>query len=194
MSSIAWPAGVEPSGCRFVLSVNQRVHSSPFGGAEQTIDMLNDRWLCTLDLPARRPDRGAALEAFIASMRGLTNTTPLFHFRRRVPRGTMRGTPTLEAAALQGASSISVTATGTLLAGDMLGCGGLLLMVASDCAASGGIITVPLVNRLRTALADNAAVTWNAPTAPFRLLNGPAVQYRPRVAEAITLEFSEAIA
>jgi len=193
MSSIAWPTGLEPRSVEFEPWVNQRVHRSPYGGNEQAVDMLNDRWLCTLVLPARRPEQGAAIEAFLGRLRGRVNTTPLFHFRRRVPRGTMRGTPTLEAAAAQGASSLSITATGTLKEGDMLGVGGLLLMVAEDCAASGGIITVPLVNRLRIALADNAAVTWNAPTAPFRRVNSGGVQYEPRRAGAMTLVFEEAM-
>jgi hypothetical protein len=194
MSSIAWPTGLEPRSCRFVPYVNQRVHASPGEGSEQAIDWLNDRWVATLELPGRSPDKGAVLEAFLGRLRGMVNTTPLFHFRRRTPTGTMRGSPVLAAGAAQGAASLSITATGTLKAGDMLGCGGLLLMVAEDCAASGGTITAPLVNRLRTALAISASVTWNAPTAPFRLMDNPGVLYVPRWTEPMTLEFREAIA
>jgi hypothetical protein len=194
MSSIAWPTALEPRACQFRLATNERVHASPFGGSEQAVDMLNDRWMCTLELPVRRSVQGAALEAFIGRMRGMTNTTPLFHFRRRVPRGTMRGTPVLAAGAAQGAASLSITGSGTLLAGDMLGCGGLLLMVAEDCADVAGTITVPLVNRIRIALALGAAVTWNAPTAPFRLVSRPAVMYVPGHAEAVSMDFAEAVA
>jgi hypothetical protein len=195
MSSIAWPAGLEPRTCRFVPFVNQRVHASNYQGSEQAVDWLNDRWLCTLELPGRRPDKGAELEAFLGRLRGMVNTTPLFNFRRRVPTGTMRGSPVLAAGAAQGAASLSITGTGTLKAGDMLGCGGLLLMVAENCQDVAGTITVPLVNRIRTALAIGAAVTWNAPTAPFRLMENPGVLYVPgRWSEPMTLEFREYIA
>jgi len=56
----------------------------------------------------------------------------------------------------------------TLLAGDMIGCSGHLLQVASDCVANdAGAITVPLVNRVRGAIAGGTAVTWYRPTAQF---------------------------
>jgi hypothetical protein len=174
-------------------ATNQRVHTSSFGGNEQAVDMLNDRWLVSMDLPPCSADEAAAIEAFLASLRGKVNTTPLFHFERREPRGTMRGTPTLSAGASQGAASISITATGTLKAGDMLGVGGLLLMVAEDCAASGGVITVPLVNRLRIALSNGAAVTWSRPTAPFRMVTPVGVLFARGVAEGFSADFVEAI-
>jgi hypothetical protein len=121
----------------------------------------------------------------------------LYHFTRPAPRGTVRGTLTLNALAAQGASSIVVTgcspATGTLLAGDMLGVGGLLLMVGADCTAVAGVITVPIVNRLRVAQSSGAAVTWDKPTAPFRLLSTNGVQYTPGVAQAVSFDFGESI-
>jgi hypothetical protein len=83
----------------------------------------------------------------------------------------------------------------TLLAGDLLGVGGLLLMVAADATANGsGVITVTLANRLRTAQSISAAVTWNQPTAPMRLLQNSGVQYQPGFAGGISLDFAEAIA
>jgi len=81
-------------------------------------------------------------------MRGQSNKVALYHFARAAPAGTVRGALTLNASAAQGASSIVVTgcnpATGTLIAGDMLGVGGQLLMVAADCTAVAGVITVPI--------------------------------------------------
>lgn len=196
MSLIAWPTWLEPRTCRFALEPNQRVNASPFGGSEQVIDMLTERWVCSLEFSARRSDEGARFEAFIASLRGQANTTGLFHFRRRVPRGTLRGAPTLSASAAQGSAAVSVVAPGgaTLLAGDMLGIGGLLLMVQSDCSASGGTIVVPLVNRLRKGLSNGAAVTWDRPAAQFRLLTRAAgLLYVPGSAAPVSLDFGEAI-
>lgn len=197
MSLISLPAGFRPSSVSLRLYTSQRVNAAPFGGSEQAVDLLNDRWLMSLRLPASLPADSAAREAFLASLRGQVNTCALWHFMRPVPRGTMRGTPTLSASAAQGASSIAITggtASGTLLAGDMLGVGGLLLMVAADVTLNGsGAGTVTLVNRLRTALSSAAAVTWSQPTAPFRLLNNASVTYLPGLAESVELDFGEAV-
>lgn len=180
------------------MSTNQRIGASPGGGSEQTIDLLNDRWMLSCELPESKRDNSAWREAFIGSMRGQVNTVALWNFTRPAPRGTVRGTLTLVASSLQGAASIQITgctpANGTLLGGDMLGVGGLLAMVASDCVASGGVITVPLSNRLRAAQSSGAAVTWDKPTTLFRLLANSGVDYSPGRASATTLDFAEAIA
>ena len=199
MSTVTVPSTFKPRACTFTQSTNQRVNAAPFGGSEQAVDFLNDRWLCSVELPARRAGPAAALEAFIGALRGQTNTCALWHFMRPAPRGTMRGTLTMSATAAQGASSIVVTggagqAATTLLAGDLLGVGGLLLMVASDCTANGsGVITVPITNRLRVSQSSGAAVTWSAPTATFRLLTTSGMHYVPGYAEPLSLDFGEAI-
>lgn len=193
MSLITLPATFKPRSCQLDMSVSQRVNASPLGGSEQAIDLLNDRWLMSVELPPRAQDGGAAIEAFIGAMRGQVNTVALWHFARPTVRGTIAGAKTLSAAAAQGASSISITATGTLLAGDMLGVGGLLLMTASDCVSSAGVITVPITNRLRVALSSGAAVTTSKPTAEFRLLNTSGMQYVPGLAQPVTIDFGEKI-
>ena len=193
MALITLPTVFEPSACTLTLAVAQRVNASPFAGSEQAIDLLNDRWCMSVELPPNGLATSAQLDAFIASMRGQVNTVALWNFSRTAPRGTIAGTKTLSAAAAQGAASISITATGTVLAGDMLGVGGLLLMAASDATSSAGVITVPLVNRLRTALSSGAAVTTTKPTANFRLLSYSAPQYRRGFAQGTTFDFGEAI-
>lgn len=201
MATITAPAILaQASSFRATLATNQRVSAAPFGGSEQAVDLLNDRWLFSLELPPNNYANSAALEAFVAALRGQTNTANLYHLARPVPRGTMRGTLTLNAAAAQGASSIVVTggvgqASTTLLAGDLLGVGGLLLQVAADATANAsGVITLSLVNRLRTALSSAAAVTWNQPTVPMRLLQYSGVQYQAGYAAGLSLDFAEAVA
>jgi hypothetical protein len=191
------PTAFKPRTCSLRLAVNQRVSAAPFGGSEQAVDLLNDRWLMHCELPPRALADGAWLEAFIGSLRGQTNTTSVYHFARPAPAGTVRGTLTLNAAAAQGASSIVVTgcspATGTLKTGDMLGVSGLMLMVASDCTAVAGVITVPITNALRKALSSGAAVIWDKPTMTARLLATSDVGYEPAIAQAATFDFGEAI-
>lgn len=195
MSLIALPAAFKPRSCTLRLAVNQRVSAAPFGGSEQAIDLLNDRWVMACELAPRAQGEGAAIEAFIGAMRGQTNTTSVYHFARPAPQGTVRGTLTLNAAAAQGSSSIVVAgcspANGTLLAGDMLGVSGLLLMVAADCAAALGVITVPITNALRKALTVGAPVTWDKPSMTARILATSNVGYEPGLANGVSFDFGE---
>lgn len=193
MALITLPATFKPRTCSLELFVNQRGNAAPFGGSEQVLDLLNDRWLLTCALPEGHQFKGAAIEAFIGALRGKVNTVALWHFVRPFPRGTIAGAKTLSAAAAQGASSISITATGTVLAGDMLGVSGLLLMAANDATSVAGVITVPLVNRLRKALSSGAAVITDKPTANFRLHATSGVQYGPGYSSGATFDFAEDI-
>lgn len=195
MSIVTLPDAFLVSTCSLYNSVAQRVNASPFGGSEQAIDLLNDRWLMSCEIPARLIRDGAWVEAFIASMRGQTNTTMVHHFARPYPAGTVRGTLVLAATALQGASSLVISgcspADGTLLTGDMLGVGGLLCMVASPCAAVAGVITVLLTGPLRAQQLSGAAVTLAKPSFQARLLDTSYVTYKPGYAAPVTFDFGE---
>jgi len=196
MTTITFPTGVAPDGFMLKLNTTQRAHASPFGGSEQVVDLLNDRWRIAMTLPKRTIVQAGAVEAFINAMRGMTNTVNLYHWRRQAPVGTMRGSPTCNAAS-QGAASVTLASAGagaTLLAGDMIGISGLLLQVATNCTANGsGVIVVPLVNRLRAAITGGSAVTWDKPTAPFRLVSDSGVEHVPGYVEGVALDFAEVI-
>lgn len=195
MSTITWPTGLVPAQCSLRLATVQRVHASPFGGSEQAVDLLNDRWMLSLVLSARSGfDKGAQLEAFIAALRGQTNTVNLWHFARPTVRGTLDSATC--GATSQGASAVTLAVTGTktLKAGDMLGISGMLLQVAADVSiTTSGSVT--LVNRLRTAIAGpTTAVTLTKPTASFRLASPDArVNYVPGHSEPVALDFVEVI-
>lgn len=191
-----WPAAIKPRTCRIMLDTNQISNESPNDGQQQVVDRLNDAWVCSLTLPVRKHAQAAAVEAFLASFRGQVNWVSLWHFVRPAPRGTMRGSPTLSAPVLQGASSLPIqtTAGATLLAGDLVGVGSLLFMAAADATADGaGAMTLSIVNRVRSALSSGAAVVWDKPTAPFRLLSHSGVTYMPGSAEEVTLELREKV-
>lgn len=195
MTVIAWPTGLCPNTFSLTQQTVQRVFASPYNGSEQVIDMLNDRWLISMTLPNRTFAQAAAVEAFVAALRGMTNTVNLFHWVRKQPRGTMRGAPTAQAMGIAAdALTLNTTPGATLLAGDMIGVSGLLLQVASDTAANGaGVMAVALVNRLRKAIPAGAAVTWDKPTAPFRLVSQASVQYVPGYSTEVALDFAEAV-
>lgn len=199
MSLITYPVATRPRaftprGFSLALDVNQRAFASPFGGSEQAVDMLNDRWRVSFELPPCTQAEGAEREAFVAALRGQSNHTNLYHFGRPRPLGTLSGSPTAQAAA-QGAATLVLNATTghTLRAGDLIGVGGLLLQVAADCTSAAGVLTVPLVNRLRVAVSNGAAVVWDRPTAPFRLVGRPVQRYVPGYAEGLALDFVEKV-
>lgn len=198
MSTIALPSDIAITQFRMVPFANQRVGASPGGGSEQAVDLLNDRWKISFVSPGRDGyAHGAVIEAFIGAMRGQVNTVALYHNVRPAPVGTVRGTLTLSASVAQGASSIIVTgcspSTGTVLAGDMFGVGGLLLMAAADAVAVAGVVTIALANRVRVAQSAGASVTWDRPTVLFRLLDTSGVNYVSDKSEDVTFEFAEAI-
>ncbi|MDO9357862.1 MAG: hypothetical protein Q7T70_02570 [Polaromonas sp.] len=197
MTAFALPSWFGADGFSLSLDTTQRSFASPFGGSEQVVDLGSDRWKATLSASPRTYDEAAALEALIAGMRGMTNTLAIHHLLRKQPRGTLRGAASTVNNAAAGAASIVVQAPvvgQTLLAGDMLGIGGLLLQVAADCVTNGvGNMTVPLVNRLRVAISNGTAVVWDRPTAPFRLASKPVVQFAPGYAQGVTMDFVEAI-
>jgi hypothetical protein len=193
----SWPAAFVPVAFRLTLQTNQRVNAAPGGGSEQALDMLNDRWVCSMTLPVSSEEDGAAMEAFLASFRGQVNTVDLWHFLRPVPRGTLRNTPNVNGDHAQGSATLALNASvagDTLKAGDLIGVSGLLLMVAADCTSDGsGHVTVPLVNRLRKAITSGTSVVWNEPTAPFRLLSNSGVEYAQGLASEVDLTLGEAI-
>lgn len=197
MSTITLPSQFQVTSFVMTQNVVQRVSAAPFGGSEQAIDLLNDRWTCSCEVQQKNYADASYIEGFIAAMRGQTNVVALYHLARPAPNGTVRGSLTLSATAAQGAQSIVVTgcspANGTLLTGDLLGVGGLLLMVASDCVASGGVITVPITNVLRSTQSAGAVVTWNKPTATFRLLASSGVKYVAMQSDVASFDFGEKI-
>lgn len=140
---------------------------SPFDGSTEGIEFPGERWAVSLTLPPRRAAAGGEAEAFFARLAGGVERLRLWHVQRPQPRGTMRGSPTLQASVSRGALSLQIATTGTLEAGDMFGVGGQLFQAFQACTPSGGVLTVPLVQRVRAALTAGAAVTWDKPTALF---------------------------
>ena len=185
-----WPEAFTPSGVSLSLEPNVREFESPFTRSYQSVDLLGERFRMVVDLPPRYRRDSGVLEAFFNKLRGV-NRIRAWHFARPEPVGTLRGSPTLGAAAAQGAASLVIAGTGTLIAGDMIGAGGLLFQVSDDCSGSGSI-AVPLVNRARVALASGISVTWYRPTTTWRLADPRVpVSHAPLLAQAGQVELIE---
>lgn len=192
--SIALPQGFCPNGFSLRLVAVQRAFGSPFGGSEQVVDLLQDRWSLSMSLPPRSRVNAAAMEAFINALRGMSQVVYLHHFGRPVPNGTMHGSPTTAEDIGIGWDGFQAFAPpgASLLAGDMIGVSGLLLQVREDCVANGaGAIGIPIVNRTRKPIAAGAAIVWDKPAAPFRLASPAAIQHLPGYADGVSLDFVE---
>ncbi len=167
MPALTWPDWLDPASCEMGLQRVVIQHRSGITGTTQSVDQGVEYWSMVVTTPPRSKVTAGRDEAFFNQLVGGAQSVAMWHFGREVPRGTMRGSPTVNAAAAQFAKSIVLNAAGTLLAGDMIGVNGQLLQVSTDCAPSAGVMTVPLVNRLRSAVSAGAAVTWFRPTANF---------------------------
>lgn len=151
------------------------VSPSPFASITRTVEVPGPVWVATLTMPTDYAGDRARVEAFWAKVRGQANAVRLWHMVRPVPRGTLRGSPTVEAVAVDAEQiTINCAAGETLLAGDMLGVGPNLLQVTSDGQESGGQMTVGVAPPVKVAVLAGTAVVWNRPTAVF-LLTQPRV-------------------
>lgn len=165
---------------------------SPFNGSVESVEFPGERWRASLTFNLGTPDLAAQAEAFFARVAGGTERVRLRHFLRPAPLGTMRGSPTLNASAARGDLQLAINTTGTLKAGDFFKVGGQLFQCFTDCSPSAGVLTVPLVQRVRAALSAGAAVSWDRPTALFICpAMSSATGYSPGAVAPIAVDFEE---
>lgn len=168
MSNPTWPSTLVPSRCEWRLQKAGLQFRSPFSGSLQSIDFIGERWVVSLSFPASGIAASGPLAALLTWLAGGVNAVDIWRFgpaESLQPRGTLRGSPTVQTVTVRGDSSLVLTvASGaTLKAGDLIGAGGQVFMVASDCGPTGTTLTVPLVNRVRGVIAETSAVTWYKP-------------------------------
>lgn len=140
---------------------------SPFDGSVEAIEFPGEFWSLAIGYPPSFDVDSGPLSAFWEYMAGGYNKVRVYHFKRPIPLGSMRGTPVLNAAAARGDLTLKITTTGGLKAGDFFKVGSQLFRCLFDCDAVAGVLTVPLVQRVRSALASGSSVTWDRPTTTF---------------------------
>jgi len=142
------------------------VSRSPFTLSTQAHKYAGQMWQADISLPAMDYINAAKWFAWLGSLNGQYGTFLLGDPRRCTARGTA-ATATITGSA--GSSSVTVTMTGTLLAGDyfQLGSGSTarLYMVLQDQNGSG---TLEIWPALRSA-ASAASATLSTPRGLFRL-------------------------
>lgn len=175
MTSIAFPAALGVARMTWSLQRNDMEFRSSFGS--QAVEIASPVWVVSFESPPMRDTNSGVWKSLLMTLRGKTKQLELWDIQRPTPIGTMRGNMTLNGDHAQGATTLSIIATGenskTLLAGDLLGLGSTttqqVVMVVADATSNGsGIISVTIEPPLRNAFTGGAAVTWDKPKALFR--------------------------
>lgn len=194
VTAIDWPAALKAAIFEWGLTRAVVQFRSPVSSQFQAVDLLSEFWTVAVTLPPALRTQGGAAEAFVNQLVGGAQPVNLYHMQRQTPTGTMRGTPTLAVAAAQFAKTFQLSgASGTLLAGDLIGLGGQILQVAADTVDDGsGNMTVTTVNRIRSSQTIGAAVMWNKPTAQFCAADPSSVfKYDPDKLDTVAIALQE---
>lgn len=142
------------------------VSSSPFTYRQQVIQHPGQRWTATVSIPPVRREFAEPWVAFLLALRGQVGTFLLGDPAGAAPRGTATSATIT---GTTGASSVSVTMTGTLLAGDYIqlgsGSDATLHKVVQDQSGNGTLEIWPALRKDRTAV----AATLTSAKGLFRL-------------------------
>lgn len=113
MTTYAWPEAWGANRLEMWIEPNERVFRSAFNPASaQVVGLGGDYWAASLSIPAGvAASKGAQIEAFLARLRGSQNFLSLFHLKRPLPRGTMRG-GTTASWTTSGAAAMNWTTSG----------------------------------------------------------------------------------
>lgn len=196
MTTIDWPAtrACIPQSMSFRLHKAVLQSRSPYSGALMTADLVAERLMVSMTLKPLTRDETPAREALLTRAAGGMVWIRMGHCLRPVPRGSMRGSPTVSGAHTRGSTTLTIqtTAGATLLAGDLVSAG-QLFVAAEDAVADGsGVLVLPLLNRVRGSIADGTAVVWSRPTATW-ILPAPEIPivHRPRYSEPLAIDLEE---
>ena len=193
MTDFAWPEALPPQLMVWSIQKAGVAFRSPYAGSVESVTFPGWYWKISVTLKPRRAKDGGLAEAFFEGIAGGGDIVLVYHWLRPVPRGSMRGTPTVAVAGFRGDRSIVITTGGTLLAGDLFKVGNTVHKAMADCAPIAGRLTVPLVARLRTTATVGDPVGWDHPTVRCLLpsmSNGSS--YRPGVMEGTAIDLEEA--
>jgi hypothetical protein len=157
--------GIESIELRAVNAV--AVSQSPFTYKQQVISHQGQIWSASVSIPSVRRDLAADWKAMLVALKGSVGTFLLGDPDYVTPRGTVSGTPTLSGTA--GDSTVSVTMTGTLLAGDYIQLGtGSAARLHQVLVAQSGSGNLEIWPDLRSTYSGETVI-YSSPKGVFRL-------------------------
>lgn len=155
------------------------VSMSPFTGQQQAQEFPGQWWQAEISLPPLKRADAETWLAFLLKLNGRRGTFLLGHPASATPRGSAPGTPLVNGAHAAAVNSLATkgwtpSQTGILKAGDLiqLGSGSSARMYKNlaDADSDGsGNATLDLWPALRSAAADNDAITTSNCRSVFRL-------------------------
>jgi hypothetical protein len=108
MTALTWPSSLIPASCDIGLKRQTVQHQSQITSQVQAVELGTEFWRMNVTMPARARSESGEMEAFFNQLVGGVQTVSAWHFSRPIPKGTMRGTPTLSANAAQFSRSLSL--------------------------------------------------------------------------------------
>ena len=163
----------KPTQTEWAIISNARPFVSPLTGAIQTAHRTGNRWRVTLSYENLFDSERAVMQAFLSQVTATAESFYLEdHSYERRANGT--GIP-LVAGASQTGNQLNTdgwtSGTYAFRAGDFFEVNGELKMATADSLIIAGAATVDFVPELRSAPADNAAITISNPKGVFRLIS-----------------------
>lgn len=161
-----------PSRIEWARRTNVVINPSNFDGSTEIKVLPGSRWVCNLSYPGARAksEEAAAREAFWSKVGGPENLVAMWHPLRPVPRGTMRGSPTISGSIARGATVLTIAASAgeTLEHSDVVKANGMLFQVVMPATANGsGAMSVSVAPPARKTISNGTAIVWDQPTATF---------------------------
>lgn len=162
------------------------VSESPFSFSQQIVRHAGQRWEADVSLPPVRRDLIAPWIAMLMALRGPFGTFLLGDPDFTEPQGTATSAT---ASGVAGAETVTLSMTGTLLAGDYIqvgaGSSARLYRLLEDRSGSGAVAVWPALRAAYT----GASVNLSSPQGVFRLA-GPATEWSINNNNAYGLSFS----
>lgn len=158
----------------FYLQTNTQVFESPITRDTQTKQLPGARWVMEVTLRRMKRAEAAKWIAFIMKLRGRSETFYGFDPDWKTNLGPCGGTPLVKGAGQTGTSlnidGCTLSTLGWMKAGDYFSVGSELKRLTVDADANGsGETTLTFEPYLRSAPADNAAITVLNPKAVMKL-------------------------
>ena len=190
-----------PKAVRFALEFQPNTASARSIFTKEVQTYVHDGlvWAGSITLPPLlNTTQARDWHGFLVSLNGLEGTFTYGPVQHATPSGTQAADIALRSAAAIGAQSIEVdgmTASATLLRGDMISIASRLYMLTEDATANGsGEADLTLSHPLRAAAANNDTVTILNPVGTWRLSDPNVVrQIVPGGVSQISFSVVEAI-
>lgn len=178
MANYTLPTNIGFNRFNLTRSTRSARSESPFTFSHQILTYPGQRWVADVGLPPLERSKADVWRAFFSKLNGQEHTFNMGDPLSATAKGSAGGTPLVNGASQTGSSLVvdgaATSQTGWLLAGDYIqlgtGSSARLYMVTDDVNTDGsGNATINIWPTIRTAPANNDAITLASPMGTFRL-------------------------